>query len=68
MLFPMMVYVGLLGGASYVNIFYLFLHTRRIPDKDREFCINLGAISAIIGITFACLYILLMDNTYLADK
>ncbi|WAR03849.1 CLN3-like protein [Mya arenaria] len=40
----LMVYVGLLGGASYVNIFYLLLHDKAYPDTDRELCINIAAL------------------------
>ncbi|XP_046373340.2 battenin-like [Haliotis rufescens] len=45
-----MVYVGLLGGASYVNIFYILLHSDRFPAKDKELCINLTALFITIGI------------------
>lgn len=46
----LMVYVGLLGGASYVNIFYLLLHDNKYPDKDRELCINIAALFITFGI------------------
>lgn len=32
---PLMVFVGLLGGASYVNIFYNLLHDEIYPEADR---------------------------------
>ncbi|XP_053384064.1 battenin-like isoform X2 [Mercenaria mercenaria] len=46
----LMIYVGLLGGASYVNIFYLLLHDDKYPDKDRELCINITALFITFGI------------------
>lgn len=46
----LMIYVGLLGGASYVNIFYLLLNDVKYPQKDRELCINIAAIFITIGI------------------
>ncbi|XP_052799630.1 battenin-like isoform X2 [Mya arenaria] len=46
----LMVYVGLLGGASYVNIFYLLLHDKAYPDTDRELCINIAALFITLGI------------------
>jgi battenin len=64
----MMVFVGLLGGAAYVNIFYQLLHTPRIPEKDREFCINITALANNLGITLACVFILAADNTFLKHK
>jgi len=61
-----MVYVGLLGGASYVNVFYLLLHDNSIQETDKELCINIAAFSITIGITTAALFTLLMDNTFLS--
>ena len=45
----LMIYVGLLGGASYVNIFYLLLHDTKYSDKDRELCINITALFITFG-------------------
>eukprot|EP01094_Clydonella_sp_ATCC50884_P005572 TRINITY_DN1450_c2_g1_i1.p1 TRINITY_DN1450_c2_g1~~TRINITY_DN1450_c2_g1_i1.p1 ORF type:complete len:433 (-),score=100.92 TRINITY_DN1450_c2_g1_i1:89-1240(-) len=65
--FASMVFVGLLGGASYVNVFYLILHEDHIPNKDREMCVNLAAISITLGITVACIFGLFSANTFLKD-
>ncbi|XP_063400661.1 battenin-like [Mytilus trossulus] len=45
-----MIYVGLLGGASYVNIFYLLLNDDKYPTNDRELCINIAALFITVGI------------------
>eukprot|EP00054_Salpingoeca_dolichothecata_P022771 m.150083 g.150083 ORF g.150083 m.150083 type:complete len:445 (-) comp24453_c0_seq2:31-1365(-) len=66
-LFPLMLYVGLLGGASYVNIFYQLLHDKKIPNSDREYCINLAAFGITLGITFAACLILVFDLTFLSN-
>lgn len=60
-----MVYVGLLGGGSYVNIFYLVLNDPKILASDRELCINITAIFVNVGITLSSAFILVMDNTFL---
>lgn len=65
--FVLMVYVGLLGGASYVNIFYRFLHDDNFLERDRELCINLATIWITAGITLASLFTILMDNTWLKE-
>lgn len=44
-----MIYVGLLGGASYVNIFYILLNDDKYPEKDRELCINIAALFITVG-------------------
>jgi battenin len=65
-LFALMVYVGLLGGGSYVNIFYLVLNDPKISTFDRELCVNITAIFVNVGITLSAAFILMMDNTFLA--
>ena len=49
----LMIYVGLLGGASYVNIFYLLLHDGKYPENDRELCINIAAVFITFGKLFS---------------
>ncbi|XP_011270729.1 hypothetical protein CAOG_09041 [Capsaspora owczarzaki ATCC 30864] len=66
-LLPMMIFVGLLGGASYVNVFHLVLTDENIPNEDRELCINLVAFGITIGITLGCSLILIFDNTFLSN-
>eukprot|EP01133_Synstelium_polycarpum_P006377 gene6377-7386_t len=65
-LFVLMFYCGLLGGASYVNVFYLILNDKKIPDEDRDVCINYAALLVTVGIAAASAFILIMDNTFLA--
>jgi len=67
-LFVLMVYVGLLGGASYVNIFYLVLNDPLIDPLDRELCVNITAIFINVGITLSSAFILVMDNTFLKHQ
>jgi len=65
--FALMVYVGLLGGAMYVNVFYHILSDPTIDNKDRELCINMASICLNLGVTFSCCYELIMDNTFFKD-
>lgn len=67
-LFGLMVYVGLLGGGSYVNIFYLVLNDPLIDKSDRELCVNITAIFVNVGITLSSMFILVMDNTFLKHQ
>lgn len=61
----LMVYVGLLGGASYVNIFYCLLHDEKYPEKDKEFCINIVAIFITLGIVLGTAAETILFNTVL---
>ncbi|KAH3744853.1 Succinyl-diaminopimelate desuccinylase [Pelomyxa schiedti] len=60
--FVLMIYCGLLGGAMYVNVFYLILHDAKYPDKDRELCANITIFAQTIGITCASLIDIVFDN------
>mmetsp|Transcript_4644 Transcript_4644/g.11525 ORF Transcript_4644/g.11525 Transcript_4644/m.11525 type:complete len:602 (+) Transcript_4644:132-1937(+) len=64
----LMLYVGLLGGASYANIFYFLLNEKdaSLPDEDLELSINIVAMWITIGIAASSIFVVLMDNTWLA--
>ncbi len=65
---PLMIFVGLLGGASYVNIFYNLLHDDIYPEEDRELIVNMAAICINLGIVLAACFTLVMDATFLANS
>ena len=62
--FILMIYVGLLGGAMYVNVMYSILNDNKINKKDKEMCINITAIFINIGITTSAIIEIIMDNTF----
>jgi len=66
--FILMVYVGLLGGAAYVNICYIALNSNHIEEKDRELCVNIVMFSITFGIFGASAFTILMDETWLKDQ
>lgn len=67
-LFALMFFVGLLGGAAYVNVFHQLLKGKHIPDEDREFTIQLAALfGPTLGITLAAILIIVLDQTVLKD-
>ncbi|XP_019853585.1 PREDICTED: battenin-like [Amphimedon queenslandica] len=63
-----MVFVGLLGGASYVNIFYLLRTDEKYPSSDRELCTNLVGMSISIGILLGTGLPIPLFKTIFADK
>ena len=65
---PCMVFVGLLGGASYVNIFYNLLNDPIYPKEDKELIVNMAAVCINLGIVVASVFTLLMDATFLSGK
>lgn len=60
-----MVYVGLLGGAMYVNVFALLVDHPRIPPEDKELAINFVAIVVNVGIMCASMFDILLDKAIL---
>ncbi|KAG9392929.1 Batten's disease protein Cln3 [Carpediemonas membranifera] len=65
---PAMFYVGLLGGAMYVNVLYFTMADARISKNHMELTINLITIFICLGITASSIYDLVIDHTFLADK
>eukprot|EP00388_Colpodella_angusta_P003421 GDKJ01012044.1.p1 GENE.GDKJ01012044.1~~GDKJ01012044.1.p1 ORF type:complete len:171 (+),score=0.49 GDKJ01012044.1:34-513(+) len=79
-LFVWMVFVGLLGGASYVNVFYNLLEKTKQGFEDeavepdpmvlkerRQLCMNFGSLYAVAGITMGCLVDVIFSNSVLSD-
>ncbi|KAL5502536.1 hypothetical protein EMCRGX_G009332 [Ephydatia muelleri] len=64
-----MIFVGLLGGASYVNIFYR-LRADEEFEEDRELCINVAALGVTIGILLGSSIetgLFAMEQKYISD-
>jgi hypothetical protein len=60
--FVLMVYVGLLGGAMYVNVFANLVEDARIPNVDRELAVNIVAMFVNGGIAVASMFDILLDK------
>ena len=65
--FAVMVLVGLLGGASYVNVAYIILNSGIIPAHYKETAVNVSLIYNNVGIILASLFSLMLDNTMLKE-
>ena len=64
-MFFWIVFVGLLGGASYVLCFYKLLSDEKTPMKMKELSVNIVTIFNEMGIILSSLVILLADNTFM---
>ena len=60
--FLLMIWVGCMGGAGYVNVAYLILMNEELPKKDKEAAVNLSLCFNSAGILMACLFALVLDN------
>lgn len=64
-LFSWLIFVGLMGGGSYVNCFYFLLEDKRIETVYRELSVNIATVFNDIGILSSSLTILLFKNTFM---
>ena len=62
-LFVLMVWTGLMGGGSYVNVMYQILESPNLPKNEKELALTLTTICNDIGILTASLVSLLLANT-----
>jgi battenin len=63
--FLWMVFVGLIGGAMYVNSFYNLMVDPNIPDQSREMCINVVSLWVNFGIVTSAVFEIIADKTFL---
>lgn len=61
--FAVMIVVGLMGGASYVNVVYLLLGSTEIDKSDKEVSLNLISIGNDLGVTAASISSIILANT-----
>jgi CLN3 protein. len=66
--FLIMIWVGLMGGASFVNIYYKVLNDPKIAKKDKEISINIVSMCNNIGVIMATLTSLVLEKTIYSDK
>lgn len=60
-----MLWVGLMGGACYVNVNYQIVSGSTLPQNCKELCMNINTISTNLGIMFATLSALAVSNFWL---
>lgn len=58
-----MIWVGLMGGGSYVNVMYKMLENPQLDRNEKELAMTLTTVFDDIGILSASLISLLLDNT-----
>lgn len=61
--FGIMVWVGLMGGGSYVNVMYQILESPKLPKNEKELALTMTGVCNDIGILSASLMSLLLANT-----
>lgn len=62
-MFVLMVWVGLMGGSSYVNIMYNILESDKLAKNEKELALTITGVCNDVGILAASLLSLLLANT-----
>lgn len=65
--FAVAIWVGCMGGMSYVNVAYLILNSKNISNDLKEATFNLSLCFNNIGIVSAALFCLLLDNVIMTN-
>ena len=68
LMFLWVVFVGLLGGGSYVLCFYKILTNDSTPMKMKELSVNIATIFNDMGIILSSLTVLIADNSFMKIK
>jgi hypothetical protein len=63
-----MIFVGLMGGSSYVNVNYLLLSNNKIEKTEKELVMNICSIFNDTGVLLSSLSCLVISNFILPDK
>jgi battenin len=62
---PLMLWVGLMGGASYVNVMFMILSSGRVGFEYKELVMNVSLMHNNLGIIMAALLAMAVDNFWL---
>lgn len=65
-LFAMMVCVGLMGGAQFVNVLYLIKQSDRLQKQEKELAINMTSMFNDAGVLLSSLVSLTLSLTIFA--
>ena len=60
---PLFLWVGLMGGASYVNVIHQILEMKAIEKSEKEMAISLSLLWNDIGILGASIFSLWVGNS-----
>ena len=66
-MFAFMVWVGFMGGGSYVNVMYRMLESPNLVRREKELALTLTTVFDDIGILTASILSLILMNTAFAS-
>jgi battenin len=65
---PIMIFVGLMGGCSYVNCMYMILENKQLSKSQKELAVNVCSFFVDIGIVSAAFFALFISNVVITNN
>ena len=62
---PLFIWVGLMGGGSYVNVMHNLLELKTLKSTEKEGALVLSLMFNDFGVLLSAVFTLLMDNSLL---
>jgi hypothetical protein len=62
---PVLIWVGIMGGGSYVNVLHCILDLKTLEKTEKEMALSLSLLFNDTGIFLAAVLSLVLDSTYL---
>jgi uncharacterized membrane protein len=66
-MYPLMFYVGCLGGIVYANAAFMVIESKDISHKDKEIAMNLLNLFNFLGIVSGAILSFILENTIYLD-
>lgn len=60
---PLFIWVGLMGGGSYVNVMYNILNMEKLKQDEKQGALVLSLMFNDIGVLSSAVFTLVIDNT-----
>lgn len=65
--FILMFWIGLMGGCSYVNCFYLLIQNKKLPISQKEVAVNLVTSLVEVNILMSSILSVVVDSFVLTQ-
>lgn len=65
---PLLIWVGFMGGASYVNVMHNLLEHKTLKKNEKEAALALSLMFNDTGVLLSSIFALVMDNTLFKSK
>lgn len=64
---PLMIWVGLMGGCSYVNCTYCILASKELPKSLKELAVNIASFFVSVGLVGSAVFAIIVSNFIILD-